>query len=182
MKANVAKVYIVMGVSGSGKSSIGQALAERLGIAFIDGDDLHPSDNIKKMCRGEPLNDKDRQPWLNRIRQQARQCLAEQHSVVIVCSALKKHYRDTLRQAGHEVVFIFLDGSFQLISQRLAGRSEHFMPSELLASQFASLEVPSTTETDVLRTDINGSVRQIVSRCISAIARSEQAHQPLPRA
>ncbi len=130
-----------MGVSGSGKTTIGQLLAQKLKMPFFDGDSYHPEANVQKMAKGHPLNDKDRQSWLQRLNR-----LAKDHKskgAVIVCSALKKDYRKLLREdIGNDVEFVFLEGSFELISQRLQQRKGHFMPPELLRSQFETLEIP----------------------------------------
>jgi len=136
-------VYVVMGVSGSGKTLIGRKLADYLDCPFYDGDDFHPETNIKKMEAGHALNDDDRRPWLKILAENIHNW-NEKGGAVLACSALKKSYRDLLRDghANKEVQFIFLQGSFSLIAERLAGRSNHFMPEKLLASQFKALEEP----------------------------------------
>lgn len=133
-----------MGVAGCGKSSVGAALASRLGAIYLDGDDLHPAENIDKMSRGEPLTDEDRWPWLTRV----GQTLACEAGIRIVgCSSLKKRYRDLIRaQAAGPVVFVHLSGSRALIAGRMAARAGHFMPTSLLDSQFAALEPPGPEE------------------------------------
>ncbi len=134
--------YVVMGVSGCGKSSIGAQMALRLGARFIDGDDLHPAANIAKMARGEPLDDADRAPWLDLV----GAALAAPNTV-IACSALKRRYRDTIRAgAGAEVTFLYLRGGYETLMQRMAGRPGHFMPAALLDSQLAALEPPQADE------------------------------------
>jgi len=126
----------VIGVSGSGKSTVGRVLAERLGIAFIDGDDLHSADAVEKMASGVPLTDEDREPWLHRVAAAA----GEQH-VVIACSALRRRYRDLLRaESGRPVAFVHLDVAREALVARLGRRRGHFMPASLLDSQLATLE------------------------------------------
>ena len=127
-----------MGVSGSGKSTVGELIATRLGASFIDGDLLHPKANIAKMESGTPLNDHDRKPWLETIGQKFAE--AEGHSLVIACSALKRAYRDIIRAAAPRARFVLLQGSPDLLAQRLKHRRGHFMPSSLLASQLDTLE------------------------------------------
>jgi len=136
-------VYILMGVSGAGKTVIGQKLADYFGIPFYDGDDFHPTENIQKMERGEPLTDEDRMPWLQ-ILANSIQTWNQHGDAVLACSALKKAYRNKLRgkTPENEVRFIYLKGSFSLIADRLSSRSDHFMPEELLQSQFEALEEP----------------------------------------
>ena len=136
------KIYYVMGVSGSGKTTLGQQLASHLGIPFFDGDDFHPPENIQKMAGGAPLDDADRRDWLLRLNE-----LAGNHKgsgAVIACSALKETYREIL-ESGLEgkVRWIYLHGSYEQIHNRIQKRKGHFMPSELLRSQFETLEPPS---------------------------------------
>jgi gluconokinase len=141
---------IVMGVSGSGKSTIGQALADELGWAFRDGDAFHPAANVEKMRAGAPLTDADRWPWLDAIAAHVAKLEAEGSHVVIACSALKRAYRDRLRQGGAHLRFVHLDGSFDLIDARMKARTDHFMPPSLLESQFATLEPPAPDEQAVV--------------------------------
>jgi len=152
-------VFYVMGVSGVGKSTVGRAIAESLNIPFFDGDDYHPESNIKKMNSGVALDDQDRQPWLERLNELAIEQL-QTTSCVIACSALKQSYRATLKQ-GIELhsKFIFLQGSFDLINERLAKR-DHFMPASLLQSQFDALEAP----VDALHCDISLTPDEIVNQ------------------
>jgi gluconokinase len=128
---------VVMGVSGSGKSTVGAALAQRLGVPFMDADTLHPQANIAKMTAGEPLNDVDRYPWLEKV---GEWLAGHRDGGVVSCSALKRKYRDRLRMRCPRVEFLHLSGSPELIGGRLAARSGHFMPAALLRSQFDALE------------------------------------------
>jgi gluconokinase len=139
-------IIIVMGVSGSGKSSVGHALAARTGWQFIEGDDLHPAANRNKMASGQPLTDDDRWPWLDAIAASARAIDTAGGSAVIACSALKRIYRDRLAQAGDNVEFVHLSGDHETILARMQARPDHFMPAGLLDSQFAALEPPSNNE------------------------------------
>jgi carbohydrate kinase (thermoresistant glucokinase family) len=134
--------YVVMGVSGCGKSSIGALLAQALGARFIDGDDLHPAENIAKMSQGIPLDDTDRAPWLARV----GETLAAPDTI-IACSALKRSYRDIIRaNAGHEVTFLYLHGTRDVLIERMQARPGHFMPASLLDSQLATLQPPTQGE------------------------------------
>lgn len=130
---------VIMGVSGSGKSTVGKLLAEKIGGAFTDGDDLHSEGNVARMAAGQPLDDADREPWLKKIAEEFTR--ARQKSLVVACSALKKSYRDIIRQADPTVRFVFLEGPRELLVARLAARSSgHFMPASLLQSQLDILE------------------------------------------
>ena len=156
---------IVMGVSGSGKSTIADRLAERLGWDFEDGDKFHPASNVAKMSAGHPLTDEDRWPWLQAIADEIdRVCKAGQHAV-IACSALKRTYRNILVHGRNDVRIVFLDGSQQLIADRLAARKGHFMPPGLLASQFKTLEPPERNENPII-VSIDASVDAIVGDII----------------
>ncbi|WP_396589671.1 gluconokinase [Allomuricauda sp. R78024] len=136
------KVYIIMGVSGTGKSTIGKLLSNTLEIPFFDGDDFHPKENIEKMEAGNPLNDDDRKGWLIKLN-----ALAQEHKstgAIIACSALKESYRDILLEGmENHLGFIHLEGTFELIKSRLESRKGHFMPLALLQSQFNTLEAPT---------------------------------------
>lgn len=163
------KSIILMGVSGSGKSTIGAAVAREIKAKFIDGDDLHPRANIQKMASGQPLNDDDRAPWLQRLNDAAYSLNHKNENGIIVCSALKRRYRDLLRQDNDNMVFIYLKGSFEVILARLQARSGHFMPTELLKSQFDALEEPGTDEKDVICVDIDTDIEGVVGRCVAAL-------------
>lgn len=167
--AGKGKSFILMGVSSTGKTSIGTALAQRLGIKLIDGDDLHPRANIIKMGSGQPLNDDDRAPWLERIRDAAFSLEQKSEIGIIVCSALKKQYRDLIRDGNEHVKFLFLEGSFDLVLERMKQRKGHYMKTEMLKSQFDTLEVPQQDEADVIHIDIDGSFEEVVARCEGAL-------------
>jgi gluconokinase len=159
---------VVMGVSGSGKSTIGEKLAQRLGWSYEDGDRFHPASNVAKMSAGQPLTDEDRWPWLQAIANEIdRVCKAGEHAV-IACSALKRPYRDILVHGRHDVRIIYLQGTRDLIASRLALRKGHFMPPGLLASQFGTLEPPDASENPVtvsidapIETIVDDIVRQL---------------------
>jgi gluconokinase len=153
---------IVMGVSGSGKTTIGETLAHRLGWTFEDGDRFHPASNVAKMSAGQPLTDEDRWPWLRAIAHEiGRVCAAGEHAV-IACSALKRAYRDILVGSRNDVRIVFLKGTQELIAGRLAQRKGHFMPPGLLTSQFRTLEPPGADEHPVTAS-IDGSVESIIN-------------------
>jgi gluconokinase len=152
---------IVMGVSGSGKSTVAEWLGKRLGWRFEDGDSFHPASNVEKMRAGHPLTDEDRWPWLNAIADEiARVCDRGEH-VIIACSALKHAYRDVLLRGRDDVRFVFLKGTKELIAERLAQRKGHFMPTGLLTSQFDTLEPPEPSE-HVITVSIDETVEAIV--------------------
>ncbi len=131
---------VVTGVSGSGKTTVGRELAERLSCPFADADDFHPPGNVAKMSAGIPLDDEDRRPWIEAIAAWIRDRAAAREAAVVTCSALKHAYRDVLRAASPDVRFVHLTGSPELLAQRLGKRRGHFMPPALLASQLATLE------------------------------------------
>jgi len=155
-------LYVVMGVSGSGKTVIGSAFARSLGVEFVEGDDFHPEENVKRMASGIALTDEDRAPWLRLIAARLRAAKDGGTGLVVSCSALKRSYRDLLRTEAGDVRFIFLKGIRTLIAERLATRSGHFMPSSLLDSQFAALEAPGLDE-GVWECDVRESPAEIVA-------------------
>ncbi|MDF9276294.1 gluconokinase [Arthrobacter sp. EH-1B-1] len=138
--------FIVMGVAGCGKTTLATALSERLGWSYAEADDFHSVENITKMANGIPLKDDDRWPWLTAIKTWITEKSAADESTIVTCSALKRSYRDLLASADGEVVFIHLHGDAELIRSRMAGRSGHFMPESLLASQFETLEALADDE------------------------------------
>jgi len=135
-------VIILIGVSGCGKTTIGIELSKMVGCLFPDGDDFHPEANIKKMSDCVPLTEEDRGPWLNTLRSKIEQCLDSGENLVLACSALSRRSRDILRGNSKDVRFVYLQGSKELIGQRLKGRKGHFMSSDLLDSQFDVLQKP----------------------------------------
>jgi gluconokinase len=167
-------VLIVMGVSGSGKSTIGEMLAARLGWNYEDGDRFHPASNVAKMSAGQPLTDEDRWPWLRAIADEIdRVCEAGRHAV-IACSALKRAYRDVLMHGRNDVRIIYLDGTEALIAGRLARRKGHFMPPGLLASQFKTLEPPGEGE-NPLTVSIDAPVEAIVDDIVRRLRQTPAA-------
>ncbi|MEU3632175.1 gluconokinase [Streptomyces fradiae] len=161
-------VVVVMGVAGTGKTTIGPLLAERLGVPYAEGDDFHPPANIAKMSAGVPLEDADRWPWLDAIGRWAggRAGLGG----VVSSSALKRAYRDRLRTAAPGVVFLHLSGDRALIGERMAGRRGHFMPTALLDSQFATLQPLGEDEAGVA-VDVSGTPEEITDRAVTALRR-----------
>lgn len=157
-------IVIVMGVVGAGKTTVGRLLASELGWRFADADDFHPASNVEKISQGIPLTDKDREPWLDRLRDAILNWIANGQSTVLACSALKSSYRTKL-QAGPEVRFIFLKGSAALIAQRLRERLGHFAGEAILASQLVDLEQPE----DAVTVDISGTPQQIVDQIRKAL-------------
>jgi len=140
-------LYVIMGVSGSGKSLIGAMFARALDVEFVEGDDLHPPDNVRRMAAGIPLTDDNRRSWLTKIADRLRDAKRAGLGLVVSCSALKRIYRDLLRSvAVADVRFVYLAGSRELLAERLANRRGHFMPASLLESQLAILEEPSPDE------------------------------------
>lgn len=153
-----------MGVSGSGKSTVGVALAARLGVPFEDGDDLHPPENVAKMARGEPLDDADRLPWLGRV---GGWLAAHPDGGVVACSALRRSYRDQIREHRPDTDFLHLHGSAELLARRQAGRSGHFMPPSLLPTQLTTLEPLDPDESGVV-VDVDQPVEAIVAAYVAA--------------
>jgi gluconokinase len=158
-------LLVVMGVSGSGKSTVGAAIAQRLRVPFGDADDFHPPANVAKMTAGQPLDDHDRGPWLEAI---GEWLAAHSDGGVMSCSALKRSYRDRLRGHAPTVEFLHLDGSPEVIAARQASRPGHFMPSALLSSQFATLEPLAPDERGVV-VDVAQSVDRIVEQYVASI-------------
>lgn len=171
MSKGSARLFIVMGVSGCGKSSIGTALASQLGGTYFEGDSLHPPANIELMSAGIPLTDKDRWPWLKSI---ANEMESKNGLVFAGCSALRKSYRSFLiEEAGEPIFFIHLSGTKELIAGRMSKREGHFMPLGLLESQFATLEPPTSQET-ALTVDISGAEEAILNQIVSALKQTNE--------
>jgi gluconokinase len=158
-----------MGVSGAGKSSIGELLAQRLGCDFAEGDRLHPASNVEKMAKGIPLTDEDRWPWLDLVGQQLAASVRAGGSLVLSCSALKRIYRQRLREAaGGNLRFVFLKGSPELLEMRMGERTGHFMPLSLLHSQLATLETPEGEE-GVVTVSIDATLNEIVDAAYTGL-------------
>lgn len=160
-----SSVIIVMGVMGSGKTTVGHRLAKRLGGAFYDADDFHPDSNRAKMIAGDALTEADRKPWLATLRREIEQWLQSSEAVVLACSALRQHYRDQLTIDNHRVVFVHLTGDPARLLERVTKRTEHFMPAALLDSQLATLEPPL----DALTLDIELEPEQLVDKIVQAL-------------
>jgi gluconokinase len=160
-------IVVLMGVTGSGKTTLGQLLADQLGWTFVEGDDFHPQANVEKMHRGEPLTDADRAPWLRALRVRIDELAAAGRSAVVACSALKQAYRDVLVSGRPEVVFVHLTVPAAVIRDRLDRRRGHFMPAALLDSQLATLEAPA----GILAVDVSASERDNVAAIRRAIGR-----------
>ncbi len=164
--SDLPKRMVLMGVAGCGKSTVGAALAKRIDADYLDGDDLHPPANIDKMSKGIPLSDDDRWPWLTRV----GEALASGNGRTIIgCSALKRAYRDHIRQIiGDPVAFVHLAGSVEVIEERMKARKGHFMPSALLASQFAALEPPGPDE-NAVSVDIDQPLDAVVDSIVTQL-------------
>jgi len=160
-------LYVVMGVSGSGKSLIGAALARALGVEFVEGDRYHSAENVERMSRGVPLTDDDRAQWLRSLAARIREARDAGAGLVMSCSALKRSYRDILRAEANDLRFVFLKGARPLIAERVAARRGHFMPPSLLDSQLASLEEPSSDEGGWV-CDIRKSPEEIVAALVAS--------------
>jgi gluconokinase len=164
------RFLIIMGVTGSGKTTIGEALADRLGWDFYDADDFHSSTNIIKMTKGIPLTDEDRLPWLLLLRSKITDCLENGHPGILACSALKASYRQILLSNNTEIQIVYLKASFDLVLSRLTTRTDHFMQPSMLQSQFDTLEEPK----NAIFVDIRSSVDIIVDKIITTLDESTQ--------
>jgi len=170
MSTTPARIIIVMGVSSSGKSTVGAALGRALHAPFLDGDQYHPPANVEKMRAGTPLTDDDRWPWLQALSAALQEAAEKKGVAVGACSALKRAYRDFITQkAGEPVLFVYLDGSREVIAERMARRSHEYMPTSLLDSQFATLEVPDPASENVLVVPVTDSVDKIVRTAVGAL-------------
>lgn len=164
---------IFMGVSGCGKTTIGKKTADILDIPYYEGDDYHPPENVEKMSQGIPLTDQDREDWLDTLSQLIHDKLVADESGVLSCSALKKKYRDQLRIDPKQVLFIYLKGSYGLIRSRLKDRSDHYMPADLLKSQFEALEEPD----DAFTIDIDRAPDEILDEVVAHLTRLGVTHE-----
>ncbi len=163
---------IVMGVSGSGKSTVGEKLASALNLPFLEGDSLHPKANVDKMASGIPLQDEDRWPWLDKI---GERLATAENGIIASCSSLKKSYRDRLRNASRgPLLFVFLDGSFDVLYEHMGHRTGHFMPVAMLESQLATLESP-VGEPLVFRADVADPIEKIVAASLNWVQVTAQA-------
>jgi len=158
--------WVVMGVSGCGKSTVGQQLADAAGYAYLEGDAFHPQANVEKMSAGQPLTDDDRRDWLCAIRERIGQARAQGLGLVVACSALKRSYRDLLREADPALRFVHLDGPRTLIAERLSARRNHYMPPQLLDSQLDALE-PLESGENGFRLDIRQPPAQLVEAILA---------------
>lgn len=164
-----AGLFVIMGVSGSGKSLIGSALARALGVEFVEGDVYHPASNVERMSRGIPLTDEDRQGWLHALAVRLGDAKDAGTGLVVACSALKQSYRDILRTRARDVRFVYLMGSRALLAERLAERRGHFMPPSLLTSQLDTLEEPSPDE-DAWVCDILEAPQDLIAALVARVA------------
>ena len=162
-------IYVLMGVSGSGKSVVASEVAHQLHAVFLDGDFLHPRRNIMKMASGEALNDEDRIPWLQALNDAAFAMQRTNKVSLIVCSSLKKKYRDRLRDGNPNLSFIYLKGDFEVIESRLKARKGHFFKTDMLKTQFAALEEPQADEADVQIVDISQPLDGVIASVISLV-------------
>ncbi len=160
----MTRVFVITGVSGTGKTTVGLALAHKLQAPFFDGDDFHPPENVARMAAGIPLDDEDRHLWLVRLHNLIADQLAQGQTAVIACSALKKKYRDQLRQGNEGVTIVYLQGNPNLIRERMAARPAHFMKANMLQSQFEALEPPSPHNTLIM--SVEDGVDSIIERIL----------------
>lgn len=165
-----SRIIVAMGVSSSGKSTVGQSIARRLHVPFLDGDGYHPDANVEKMRAGIPLTDDDRWPWLERLAGALHEAAERKGAAVGACSALKRSYRDFLvEKAGEPVTFVYLAGSREVIGERIAKRHHEYMPASLLDSQFATLEAPDPAVENVLVVPVTDSVEKITQTVTKAL-------------
>jgi gluconokinase len=174
---------VVMGVSGCGKSTVSQAVAQRLGLDMVDGDDLHLPESVVKMRAGVALQDDDRWPWLDRIGDYLAACPDSAPGRVVACSALRRVYRDRIRAHAGDVCFLFLQGDYALIAQRMRLRVGHYMQADLLDSQFQTLEAPGPDEADVITQAIDMPMATLMDQAVSALHTHTQcSHRACPHA
>jgi gluconokinase len=174
---------VVMGVSGSGKSTLGAALAQALGLRFVEGDSLHDAHSVDKMRSGQPLDDADRAGWLDAIAVRLRDRAHYPQGLVVSCSALKRAYRDRLRHATPDLRFLYLQIDAAAAHQRLRHRTDHFMPASLVPSQFAALERPAPDESDTVTLEAGAPPATVLAAALEALrARPPRAPAALPGA
>lgn len=167
------RALIVMGVSGCGKSTVAQELAKHYGYIFLDADDFHSEENKAHMAAGKPLTDTMRLPWIRNMQNKLQELYETKQSCVLAYSGLRAEHRDILRQTDMQTCYIFLKGSIELISKRMAVRADHFMPTSLLESQFASLQDPGQ-ENDVLTVDISVSLEEVLEEIYNRVSSGER--------
>jgi len=160
----MARIIIIMGVSGCGKTTIGKLLSSKLGMQFFDADDFHTKSNINKLKRGMSLNDKDRKPWLDTLAMSIKKW-SNSDGAVLACSALKESYREQLSKYRNDIEWIYLSGNYEVIKSRIDNRGEHFMKSKLLQSQFDTLELPSYG----IHIDIDQNKEKVLSEVIEKL-------------
>lgn len=162
-------IVVVMGVSGSGKTTLGEALAAKLNATYLEADRFHPPENVAWMAAGKPLNDEMRWPWLRALAQGARKEAAK-GPVIVTCSALKRSYRQLIREEAGPVTFLFLDGPRGVLEQRVSSRRHEYMPASLLDSQLATLQPPDPDETDCIRLDFRLRPEALAKAALAALA------------
>ena len=167
---SAGSIIVLMGVSGCGKSTIGRKLATALGVPYVEGDEFHPPENVARMAAGIALTDTDRQGWLETLRDRLKQAAHDGKGLVLGCSALKRSYRDTLRDGAPHLVLVHLHGSRELLETRMSARRGHYMPASLLDSQLATLQ-PPTAEERALSIDVAGDADAIVADILAERAR-----------
>lgn len=164
----MTQTVVMMGVTGTGKTTVAQAMVDLLGWRFAEGDDLHPPANVAKMTGGQPLTDEDRRPWLERVADWIGQCEVAKVDGIVTCSALKRSYRDVLRQGHPSVFFCHLTAPRELLEERLRDRKGHYMPASLLDSQLSTLEPLGPDEPGVVVSD-DGSTGEVLARVLAAL-------------
>ena len=173
-----SEIFVVMGVSGCGKSTVGAQLAAALGLAFLEGDSLHPARNVARMAAGLALSDADREGWLQTLAERIGEARLAGTGLVLSCSALKRAYRDILRQGAPDLHFLYLHGDYELLAARMATRTGHYMPLSLLASQLSTLEAPGADE-NAQSFDVASPSEAIVAAVVARLS-SHCAHDSAP--